>query len=226
MLYVFRMNPAPSYTFGYARVSTEDQNLALQLAALRKHGIPDDQIYREKASGSTMVRKELAKVLKILREGDTLVVWKLDRLGRTVLGVLEVIAKMDKDGVSFISLTDSIDTTTPIGKAVLHIMATMAQLERDMISERTKAGMAVAKAQGAVFGKPHYIKDYPKRLACFEEMFREPDFDGMKVRQIVDRLNAADRKAPQIESLETYRKWKRQKWPGAMLKDAPLPEPE
>ena len=222
MLYVFRMNAAPSYIFGYARVSTEDQNLALQLAALRKHGIPDDQIYREKASGSTMERKELAKVLKILREGDTLVVWKLDRLGRTVLGVLEVIAKMDKDGVSFISLTDSIDTTTPIGKAVLHIMATMAQLERDMISERTKAGMAVAKAQGAVFGKAHYITGYPQRLACFEAMFSEPGFEDMKVREIINLLNAADRKAPQIESLETYRKWRRQGWPNALLKDEAL----
>ncbi len=216
------MNPSPSFTFGYARVSTEDQSLALQLEALHKHGIPDDQIYREKASGSTMERKELAKVLKILRKGDTLVVWKIDRLGRTVLGILEVIAKLDKDEVNFISITDNLDTTTPMGKAILHIMATMAQLERDLISERTKAGMAVAKAQGAVFGKPHYIKDCPKRLACFEEMFREPGFEAMTVRQIVDRINAADRKAPQIESLETYRKWRRLGWPGAILKDAPV----
>ena len=220
------MNPSPSFTFGYARVSTEDQSLALQLEALRKHGIPDDQIYREKASGSTMERKELAKVLNILRKGDTFVVWKLDRLGRTVLGILEAIAKLDKDGVNFVSITDSIDTTTPMGKAILHIMAAMAQLERDLIAERTTAGMAVAKAQGAVFGKPHYIKDYPKRLACFEQMFREPGFEAMKVRQILDRLNAVDRKAPKIESLETYRKWRRKGWPGAILKDEPLDEPE
>ena len=78
------MNPAPNYTFGYARVSTEDQSLALHLEALHKFGVPDDQIYREKASGSTMERKELARVLKILRKGDTLVVWKIDRLGRTL----------------------------------------------------------------------------------------------------------------------------------------------
>ncbi len=216
------MNPAPNFTFGYARVSTEDQNLELQLAALRDHGIPDDQIYREKASGSTMERRELTRVLKILREGDTLVVWSLDRLGRTVLGILEAISKMDKDGINFLSIRDKFDTTTPMGKAFLNISATMAQLERDLIAERTKAGMAVAKAQGAVFGKPHYIKDYPKRLTCFEEMFREPGFEAMTVRQILDRLNAADRKAPQMLSLETYRKWRRLGWPGAILKDAPL----
>ena len=222
MLYVSSMTPAPSFTFGYARVSTEDQNLELQLAALRDYGIPDDQIYREKASGSTMERKELAKVLKILRDGDTLVVWKLDRLGRTVLGVLEAIAKMDKNGVTFISISDKFDTSTPMGKAFLNIAATMAQLERDLISERTKAGMAVAKAQGAVFGKAHYITGYPKRLEAFEAMFLEPGFEDMKVRQIIDRLNAADRKAPQIESLETYRKWRRLGWPNALLRDEAL----
>ncbi len=222
MPYVFNMNAAPSFTFGYARVSTEDQNLELQLAALRDYGIPDDQIYREKASGSTMERKELARVLKILRDGDTLVVWSLDRLGRTVLGILEAIAKMDKNGIQFISLRDKFDTGTPMGKAFLTIAATMAQLERDLISERTKAGMAVAKAQGAVFGKVHYITGYPKRLACFEAMFREPGFEDMKVREIINMLNAADIKAPQIESLETYRKWRRQGWPNALLKDEAL----
>lgn len=213
------MNPSPSFTFGYARVSTEDQSLALQLKALRDYGIPDEQIYREKASGSTMERKELAKLLKILRDGDTLVVWKLDRLGRTVLGVVEAITKMDKGGVNFVSLTEKFDTTSPMGKAILHIMVAMAQLERDLISERTKVGMAVAKAQGAKFGKSHYITGYPKRLAEFEKMFREPGFENMTAREIVDRLNAADKKAPRIESLETYRKWRRQEWPGALLKD-------
>ena len=216
------MNAAPSYIFGYARVSTEDQNLELQLAALRDYGIPDDQIYREKASGSTMERKELSRVLKILRDGDTLVVWSLDRLGRTVLGILEAIAKMDKNGIQFISLRDKFDTGTPMGKAFLTIAATMAQLERALISERTKAGMAVAKAQGAVFGKAHYITGYPQRLACFEAMFSEPGFEDMKVREIINLLNAADRKAPQIESLETYRKWRRQGWPNALLKDEAL----
>ena len=216
------MNPAPSYTFGYARVSTEDQSLELQLSALRDYGIPDDQIYREKASGSTMERKELARVLKILRDGDTLVVWKLDRLGRTVAGIIEAVEKLRTNRVNFVSITDQIDTSTPMGKMVFHMLAAFAQLERDLISERTKAGMAVAKAQGAVFGKPHYIKDNPKRLACFEAMFREPGFEAMTVRQIVDRINAADRKAPKIESLETYRKWRRLGWPGAILKDAPV----
>lgn len=213
------MNPSPSFTFGYARVSTEDQNLELQLKALREYGIPDDQIYREKASGSTMERKELAALLKILREGDTLVVWKLDRLGRTVLGILEAIGKMDKDGVNFVSITDQIDTTTPMGKAILHIMAAMAQLERDLISERTKAGMAIAKAAGKRFGKAHLIKDNPKRLAEFERMFQAGEIDEMTARDVLARLNAADPKAQQIRSPETYRKWARLGFPGALLRD-------
>ena len=157
-----------------------------------------------------------------MRKGETRVVSKQDRLGRNDLGSLEAIAKRDKEGGRFVSITDNIDTTSPIGKAILTIMAAMAQLERDLISERTTAGMAVAKAQGAVFGKPHYIKDYPKRLACFEEMFCEPGFEAMKVRQIIDRINAADRKAPKIASLETYRTWRRLGWPGAILKDEPV----
>lgn len=210
------------YTFGYARVSTDDQSLALQLKALRDYGIPDDQIYRETASGAKMERKELSKLLKILRPGDTLVVWKLDRLGRTVLGILEMIQRFDKNGVSFVCITDRIDTTTPMGKMVLHMMAAMAQLERDLIAERTKAGMAVAKAQGAKFGKAHYITGYPKRLAAFEAMFRQPGFDDMTVQQVVNALNEADPKAPKIESLETYRKWRRLGWPGAILGDPAL----
>ncbi len=221
------MNPAPSFTFGYARVSTEDQNLELQLAALRDHGIPDDQIYREKASGSTMERKELARVLKILRDGDTLVVWKLDRLGRTVLGVLEAIAKMDKNGIQFISITDKFDTSTPMGKAFLTIAATMAQLERDLISERTTAGMAAAKAAGARFGKPHSIMDSPKRLEAFEAMFQSGEVDELTAREVIERLNEADPRARRIKSPETFRKWVRQGFPGALLRDEPLNgEPE
>ena len=221
------MNAAPSFTFGYARVSTEDQNLELQLAALRDHGIPDDQIYREKASGSTMERKELARVLKILRDGDTLVVWKLDRLGRTVLGVLEAISKMDKNGIQFISITDKFDTSTPMGKAFLTIAATMAQLERDLISERTTAGMAAAKAAGARFGKPHSIMDSPKRLEAFEAMFQSGEVDELTAREVIERLNGADPRARKIKSPETFRKWARQGFPGALLRDEALNgEPE
>lgn len=216
------MNNPNGYTFGYARVSTDDQNHALQIKALKDYGIPEDQIYTETASGANIGRATLARLRKVLRRGDKLVVWKLDRLGRTVAGIVDIVAGLERDGIALVMLTENVDTSTPMGKAVLHFMAAMAQLERDLISERTKAGMAVAKAQGSVFGKSHYITGYPKRLEWFERMFREPGFDDYKVQEIVDALNAVDRKAPKIESLETYRKWRRQGWPGATLRDPPL----
>ncbi len=226
MIYVFNMNPAPNFTFGYARVSTDDQNLAMQIKALMDYGIPEDQIYTEKASGSKFGRARLGELRKIMREGDKMVVWKLDRLGRTVAGIVEFVGGLERDGIDLVMLTENVDTSTPMGKAVLHFMAAMAELERDLISERTKAGMAVAKAQGAVFGKAHYITGYPKRLAKFEDMFRDPGFPDLKVREIIDALNDVDKKAPKIESLETYRKWRRLGWPNAILKDPPLDEPE
>lgn len=216
------MSEASAYTFGYARVSTDDQNLALQIKALKEYGVPEGCIYTEKASGAKIGRTELGRVLKRLRSGDTLVVWKLDRLGRTVAGIVEVVARLERDGINLVMLTERVDTSTPMGKAVLHFMAAMAQLERDLISERTKAGMAVAAAQGAKFGKSHYITGYPKRLARFEEMFRDPGFVEMTVKEIIDELNKADRRAPKITSLETYRAWRRKGWPGAILRDPPL----
>lgn len=216
------MNTPDGFTFGYARVSTDDQNLDMQVKALRDFGIPDDQIYTEKASGSNIGRATLGALRKIMRRGDRLVVWKLDRLGRTVAGIVSFVSDLERDGIDLVMLTENVDTSTPMGKAVLHFMAAMAQLERDLIAERTKAGMAVAKAQGAKFGKAHYITGYPKRLAAFEKMFREPGFDDLKVQEVVEALNACDRRAPKIESLETYRKWRRQGWPGAILNDPPL----
>lgn len=219
------MSDAPSYTFGYARVSTGDQNLAMQIKALTDYGIPEDQIYTEKVSGSNFGRARLGELRKTMRKGDKMVVWKLDRLGRTVAGIVEFVGGLDRDGIDLVMLTENVDTSTPMGKAVLHFMAAMAQLERDLISERTKAGMAVAKAQGSIFGKAHYITGYPKRLAWFEAAFREPGFDDLKVQEVIDALNAVDRKAPKIESMETYRKWRRLGWPGAILKDAPLDAP-
>ena len=226
LLYVSSMNPSPSYTFGYARVSTADQDPALQIEALKRYGIPEDQIYQETASGGRMDRKELAKIRKILRDGDTLVVWKLDRLGRTVAGVVEAIEWMHDAGIHFVSLTEKIDTSSPMGKAIFHIMAAMAQLERDLISERTKAGMAIAKAAGKRFGKAHMIKDNPKRLAEFERMFQTGEVDDLTAREVIARLNAADPKAAKIKAPETFRKWAREGFPGANLRDTPLDETE
>lgn len=220
------MTPTPSYTFGYARVSTADQDPAMQIAALKAYGIPEDQIHWETASGGSMDRKVLARLKKILREGDTLVVWKVDRLGRTVAGVVDAMKWIEDRGIHFVSLTEKLDTSTSMGKALFHIMATMAQLERDLISERTKTGMAAAKAAGKRFGKPHMIKDNPKRLAEFERMFQTGEVDDLTAREVIARLNAADPKATRIKAPETFRKWAREGFPGANLRDTPLDDVE
>ena len=213
-----------AFTFGYARVSTDDQDADPQIKALMRHGIPRDQIYIDKASGSTMDRKELAKVIKILRPGDTLVVTRLDRLGRTLSGMIEAAEKMRQDDINLVSLSESIDTSSAVGKMFYHIIAAFAQFERDLISERTKIAMAAKKANGQRFGKRHYIVDYPKRLDWFETAYHAGEVEDMSATDIVAALNAADPKAPKIEATETYYKWRRQGWPGANLREPALDE--
>ena len=208
------------YTFGYARISTDDQDLTLQRAALVRYGIPEDQIYEEQASGKSMKRKELARILKILRRGDTLVVWKLDRLGRHLMGVLEVLERLAERGIHFVSLTESFDTSTPMGNAFLQFAMVMAELERNLISERTTAGMAAAKAAGQKFGKPHYIMDYPKRMALLRRMDRAGELRDAggeligSALELTEKLNSIDKRAPTIKSLETVRRWKRKGFAG------------
>lgn len=136
---------------GYARVSTETQDLSLQLLELKQFGC--DKIFSEKVS-SRAVMQEKQKALSILSEGDTLVVWKLDRLARSTMELLSDIEKMNARGVHFISLKDSIDTSTSGGRFQLAVFAALAELERDMIRERTLAGLAVAREKGRIGGRP------------------------------------------------------------------------
>ncbi len=136
---------------GYARVSTQDQNLALQKDALTVAGC--DKIYEDHVSGSRENRLGLAQILESVREGDTLVVWKLDRLGRSVKQLVDLAEKLEKQGVHFKSITDSIDTGTPSGRFFFHVMASLAQMERELIVERTQAGLAVAKKLGRTGGR-------------------------------------------------------------------------
>jgi len=136
---------------GYARVSTQDQNLELQRQALAVAGCA--KVYEDAMSGLRADRPGLAKALDTLREGDTLVVWKLDRLGRTVKGLVELVESLQAQGVQFRSLTDAIDTSTPSGRFFFHVMASLAQMERELIAERTKAGLAAARKAGRVGGR-------------------------------------------------------------------------
>ena len=136
---------------GYARVSTQDQNLDLQLKALKEIGCK--KIYQDQMSGSRDNRPGLQLALEILRPEDTLVVWKLDRLGRTVKGLVDLVNKLHQDNIHFKSITDNVDTSTPSGRFFFHIMASLAQMERELVAERTRAGLAAAKAQGRIGGR-------------------------------------------------------------------------
>ena len=144
--------------FGYARVSTADQNPALQFAALRAAGVDDAHTFTDKASGTREDRPALADLMATVAEGDTVVVWKLDRLGRSTSHLVGLIDQLGERGVDFRSLTDPIDTTTPSGRLVFRLIASIAEFERDLMLERTRAGLAAARAAGKPVGRTPSIK--------------------------------------------------------------------
>src|SRR4051812_25431580 len=137
---------------GYARISTLDQTLALQQDALTAAGC--EHIYTDTVSGFVTTRPGLTEALSHLRAGDTLVVWRLDRLGRSLSHLIETVRQLQERGVGFRSLQEQIDTTTSGGKLVFHIFGALAEFERDLIRERTHAGLAAARARGQLFGRP------------------------------------------------------------------------
>ena len=136
---------------GYCRVSTEDQNPDLQLAALKRAGC--DRVFTDKASGAAVTRKELTRCLKSLTSGDMLIVWKLDRLGRSLKDLITLLDDLKGRDVAFQSLTESIDTTTATGRAMWQMVGVLAELERSLIHERTKAGRVAAIARGVKMGR-------------------------------------------------------------------------
>jgi len=172
---------------GYVRVSTDDQDTALQLAALRAEGC--DYIFDEKVSGAKTKRPGLEACLQSLQPGDALVVWKLDRLGRTMLKLLELIEDLDRRGVQFVCTTQRFDTSTPMGKAFLGMLATFAQFERDMIIERTRAGLKAAHAKGHFGGMPRKLTG--KKLQLAKELYvNRPISPKTGKRMNVDELSA------------------------------------
>jgi DNA invertase Pin-like site-specific DNA recombinase len=142
---------------GYARVSTTDQNLDLQIDALTKVGC--EKIFEDKISGTRADRPGLARAMELLRKDDTLVVWKLDRLGRSVKNLVDLVADLQKQGIHFKSLTDSIDTGTPSGRFFFHVMASLAEMERELTAERTRAGLEVARQLGRKGGRKRQMTD-------------------------------------------------------------------
>lgn len=143
---------------GYVRVSTNDQNTALQRNALECAGC--ELIFEDKISGKTSDRLGLKRLLRTLGEGDTLVVWKLDRLGRSMRHLVVLVEELRERDINFRSLTDSIDTSTPMGRFFFHVMGALAEMERELIVERTRAGLAVARAEGRIGGRrPKFNSD-------------------------------------------------------------------
>ncbi|WP_077875519.1 recombinase family protein [Escherichia coli] len=136
---------------GYVRVSTNDQNTDLQRNALNCAGC--ELIFEDKISGTKSERPGLKKLLRTLSAGDTLVVWKLDRLGRSMRHLVILVEELRERGVNFRSLTDAIDTSTPMGRFFFHVMGALAEMERELIVERTKAGLEAARAQGRIGGR-------------------------------------------------------------------------
>jgi DNA invertase Pin-like site-specific DNA recombinase len=148
---------------GYARVSTFEQDAALQLDALAAAGA--GRVFTDTASGALDERPELARALDHARGGDALVVWRLDRLGRSLRHLVETVADLERRGVGFRSLSESIDTTTPGGKLVFHLFAALAEFERDLIRERTRAGLEAARARGRNGGRPSVLSGDKLRVA-------------------------------------------------------------
>ena len=154
---------------GYARVSTLEQNLDLQNDALKKAGCR--KIFTDKASGSAQGRDGLDRAVESLREGDTLVVWKLDRLGRSLAHLVTFLNDLKDRKIGFRSLQENIDTTSGVGKLVFHIFASLAEFERDLIRERTLAGIAAARARGRLGGRPRALD--AKRIAQAKAMHKD-----------------------------------------------------
>lgn len=142
---------------GYARVSTTDQNLNMQIDALEKYGC--ERIYQEKITGTKKDRPQLAELMTILRPGDKVVIYKLDRISRSTKHLIELSEFFGKTGVEFISIQDSIDTSTPMGRFFFRVLASIAELERDIISERTRSGLESARARGKKGGRPRVAKE-------------------------------------------------------------------
>jgi DNA invertase Pin-like site-specific DNA recombinase len=167
---------------GYVRISTKEQSTDLQDAAMEAAGVT--KVYTDRGvSGSLAVRPEFTKALDRLEAGDTLIVWKLDRLGRNTKNVLEVIEDLTARGVGFRSLTEGLDTTGPMGKAMITIMAAFAELERSTMLERTRAGLDAAKAKGKVGGRPSVIDS--KKLATIKKLAASGDHTRKEIADMV-----------------------------------------
>lgn len=162
----------PVRKVGYVRVSTADETAGMQMDALMEYGVPEDMIFVDGMSGTSTKRIEFARALKVAQhEGAEFVIWKLDRLGRTIRGIVDTMQMIDERKVHMVSLTERFDLTTPFGQEILHFLAAFAQSERDMIRERRVAGLKWAKERGGPHGRPTSMT--PERVTKASKMLRD-----------------------------------------------------
>jgi DNA invertase Pin-like site-specific DNA recombinase len=166
---------------GYARVSTLEQDEALQVDALRSAGCA--RVFVDKTSGKLEHRPALDQLVDQLRPGDTLAVWRLDRLGRSLRHLIDTVQELEARAVAFRSLTESIDTSTPGGKLIFHVFGALAEFERDLIRERTMAGLAAARARGRKGGRPTVWT--PEKLKVAREMYQSREHDVATIARVV-----------------------------------------
>lgn len=166
---------------GYARVSTNDQNTALQQDALRKHGC--ERIFEDHLSGASNSRPGLIGLLEFIRPGDIVCVWRLDRLGRSLPELIQIVTQLECQQVSFCSLTEKIDTSTPGGQLIFHIFGALAQFEREIIRERVNAGLTAARKRGKIGGRPRALDN--DRHAAFSTLVNQ----GLSQKEICASLN-------------------------------------
>ena len=166
---------------GYARISTQDQNLDLQNDALKKSGC--EKIFNDVASGTKTDRKGLNEALEFMRKGDCLVVWKLDRLGRSIRDLIDIVAMLNNREIGFKSIQENIDTTTSGGKLVFHIFSALAEFERDIIRERTKAGLNAARARGRLGGRPRIMNE--KKIAMAKTLHADKNQSIKSICQVL-----------------------------------------
>lgn len=185
---------------GYARVSTSAQNLDMQVTALTDAGC--EKIYSEKVSGVAH-RERLQECMQYLREGDTLVIYKLDRLGRSLKDLLDIIEQLQKRNISLVSLRDNIDTSSTAGKLALHIFASLAEFERDLIKERTEEGRREAKKKGVRFGRPKQPK--PERASMCAQLYRNGNSVSAIMRTVGIRSRNTVYKYLRMEGVEPDR---------------------
>lgn len=157
---------------GYARVSTKDQNLDLQIEALQKAGC--EKIYQEKISGATKNRPELDKMIEQFRQGDELYVWRLDRLGRSLKNIIDLVLSLNDKGIIIKGISDGVDTSTINGRLFLNLMASLAEYERELIRERTNAGLQSARARGRTGGRPKgFTKEKVAKLLVMRSIYKD-----------------------------------------------------